>query len=876
MQNKNKKNVNNNGNTFIVVLVSIACMSILVATILATVGYYYRVCYMNLENRNNFYYVEQAMDDIYSGVGNDSVNALFAAYSDTVEVMIYYDPITGKYVPIDEPTANKIMKQKFLQQLSTGDDYKSQQQLYLHLRSFIHGIEGTTRTDLYDADGVPAGIQFTNAAEGIDYTIELVNPKNLSATQPRMYLEVATKTVGTGAAAVTEYDKLIIHNVTLKRSTADGYVQSITTDIEISEPEFDVSFSNVDRMVNELYDFSMIADMGIEFNTATKTNESIAITGNVYAGADYYNKTYNENADTRVSSYYDGTDVTRLAACNGLNENSHFSGIYNNASNVSIMADKVIVPGSISVVNNAQMSIMGNVASSSGGNAEVWADNIVLSPSYTIARGNITTGGKLTMHANAYIADDLEINQDQAEVSLSGNYYGYNYSQTDESERTLSEYAASGKAHFNSSAIIVNGKRAMVDFSDITNLYVAGRAYIETSRTKDVTIADDGLSSTTSYVEVEGNKDVQTGESISVRSNQIAYMPLGVVKLANGTEIPKFTSVYEDFNETIYNEIKGWLDESQPMITQTISNNTYYFLNFKSAADATKFFDWYANTLPTMSGYSQATDLIDVRAYSDFNVDGIEMNQKADAVIATSGSYTSGALNVAQGNSLTITSPVEAGSLINGEGNSTTVNFTTLAKQYNNDYKEMKYALQVIDPSKYTGDEKTAAQTAKDTVEAMDSKNLTPINYYLDFSQLTSTMADGAKIGNYYVWVSDGDVTVTKPTGSTGKIMGLIIAKGDVNFTDAELTRFEGLIITGSKIKVNHQMNFVANPEIVKTILRTAESTKGDATGDYSDICKIFKDYEASTATGGSEDTPIERIEVGDILQYANWKKNIE
>ncbi len=875
MQSKNKKKMNNNGNTFVVVMVSIACMSILVATILATVGYYYRARYMDLENKSNFYYVEQAMDDIYSGVGNDSVNALFAAYSDTVEVMIYYDPVTGKYVPIDETTANKIMKQKFLQQLSTNDEYKSQQQLYLHLRSFIHGIEGTTRTDLYDADGDPAGIQFTNASEGIDYTIELVNPKNLSATEPRMYLEVATKTVGEGAAATTQYDKLIIHNVTLKRSTADGYVQSITTDIDISEPEFDVSFSNVDRMVNELYDFSMIADMGIEFDAATETNESIAITGNVYAGSDYYNKTYNENSDTRVSNYYGGADVTKLAGCNGLNENSHFSGIYNNASNISIMADKVIVPGSISVINNAQMSIMGNVASTSGGNAEVWADNIVLTPSYTIGRGNITTGGKLTMHANAYIADDLEINQDQAEVNLSGNYYGYNYSQTDESERALSEYASSGKAHFNSSAIIVNGKRATIDLSDVENLYVAGRAYIETSRMKDVTIASDGMSSTTSYVEVEGNTDVQTGESISVRSNQIAYMPLGVKELADGTEIPKFTSVYDDFNDTIYANIKDWLDDSQPLITQTISDNTYYFLNFKSATDATKFFDWYANTLPTMAGYSQATDLIDIRAYSDFSVDNITLNDKTTSVIATSGSYTSGALNVSQNNSLTITSPTETGSLINGEGNSTTVNFTTLAKQYNNDYKEMKYTLQVIDPSKYTGDEQTKAQDAKDAVAAMDSKDLTPINYYLDFSQITTTMADGAKIGNYYVWVSDGDVTINKPTGSTGKIMGLIIAKGDVNFTDADLTRFEGLIITGSKIKVNHQMNFIANAEIVKTILRTAESTKGNATGDYSDICKIFKDYEG-TSSGGSDSTPIERIEIGDILQYSNWKKNIE
>lgn len=880
-----KDKLNNLGNTFIVVLVSITCMSILIAAILATIGYYYRTRAVDLENKRNFYYVEKAMDDIYSGVGNDSINALMRAYTDTVEVMVYYDVTTGRYVTIDEASANVVMKQKFLQRMAVDDNYTSQQNLYKHLRSFISGIEGTTREDKTDADGDPAEIRFYNTAAGIDYTIELVNPKNLTASDPRLYLEIVATTTGTGAEARTVYDKLVIHNVTLKRTTTEGYVQSITTDIEISEPEFEVSFSNVNSITNALYEFSMIADMGVEFNRATGENESISITGNVFAGADYYNKEYNNAEETRVSSYYGGTDTSKLMACNGLNETSVFSGLYTNSSNVSIMAEKVIVPGTVAVINDSKLSIMGNVIAGSG-QAELWADNIVMSPSFTINRGIPSDEGELILNANAYISDDMEINQDGAAVRMTGNYYGYNYSQTDESGRTLSQYVrpdGSGrfKSHYNSSAIIVNGNNANMDFSGVTNLHVAGRAYIEVSREKNVTVTEDGTSATTNYVEVEGNKylDVQTGESISVRSNQIAYMPLGTTTLPDGTVIPKFTEINPVLNESIYQANVGLLDDTNPVVTRELGDEdnrrVYYFLNFKDAASATKFFDWYANTLPTLPGYDEATDLVNIKAYSDFQVDGIHLNNAANAVIATSGSYTSGALNVAAGNTLTVTSPTESGSLINGEGNSTTVNFTTMAKQFNNDYKELKYTLQVIDTSRFTGEEKDNAQAAKDALAALDSKDLTPLNFFLDFSKIEGTMAEGTKIGNYYVWVSDGDVTINKPTGTDGKIMGLIIAKGDVNFSDDTLTRFEGLVISGSKIKVNHQMNFIANPEIIKTILRTADSTKG-MVDDYSKICEIFKDYSSSTSGGTSGSASAGNIEVGDILQYENWKKNIE
>lgn len=864
-----KKKLNNSGNTFIVVMVTIATMGILVGVILATMGYFYRMRMVDLENKNNFYYVEKALDDIYTGVGSDSVDALIQAYVETTQVMVYYDTTAGRYVTIDEASANQIMKQKFLKELAENSSFKTQPELYTRLSSFI-SVDDVT----------------------------LVDPSTLDATQPKLYLEIVTSSEydASGAVTKTTYDKLVIHNITVKRTTSEGYVQSITTDIEIAEPEFNVSFSNVDSQVSAIYDFAMIADMGIEIEDATVGNQEVTITGNVYAASDYYNKdNYNGNAATNVSNYYDGSHADKLAACTGSQEKSRYSGIYTRSSNVSIMADKVIVPGSISVIDDASLRITGNLTKgTTNTNASVWADNIVIAPSYTRTVGKKMDEGSLTMYADAYIADDLEINGDDATVELSGNYYGYNYSQTAETTRVLSEYAKSGKEHYNSSAIIVNGNNASVDMTGLKNLYVAGRSYISTSTIRQTDVSTENNSVTTSYIETDNgtgtkNVDIQTGESISVKSNQLAYMPLGTTKTSGGTVIPKFTDVYDGFNETIYNNIRTWLVADSPIVTQSIGGNTYYFLNFNSTDDRSAFINWYANVLPTLTGYAQATDLVDVTSFSDFGVSDIQIQETGidRTAVATSGAYTTGAMNVAQNKSLTITAASSAPSLYDETGVEVAVNFSALAKSYNSDYLEMKYALQTIDvdaaTTTYIGDTLDEMKQLKTDIASMDSADITPINCYLDFSQIKGdSLAGGVKIGNSYVWISNGDVSITAPSGTNGKVTGLILAKGDVTFVNDEttpsnnVTRFEGLIVTGSKIKISHDIDFIANAEIVKTILRTAEATSGEGSSDYSFICDIFKDYKSSSSSEDPDAIYVENIEIGDILRYANWKKNVE
>ena len=499
--------------------------------------------------------------------------------------------------------------------------------------------------------------------------------------------------------------------------------------------------------------------------------------------------------------------------------------------------------------------------------------------------------GTLTLYANAYIADDLEINGDDATVELNGTYYGYNYSQTPETARVLSAYAQD-KAHTNSSAIVLNGSNTELNLSGLTQLYVAGRSYISTSTVRQTNISSTDNSATVTYVNAENgtdpytpNEDIRTGESISVKSNQIAYMPSGTMVNSAGETVPMFTSVYPEFNTVIYEAIKGWLNDTDPVKTEVITGKTYTFLNFKSSADAEAFFKWYANDLPNVPGYATATDLVDVKSYENFKVKDITVTRLdggtvTGPVITTSGAYTTGSLDVSNNNELT----VEGATL----ADETTLN--TNASTYNKEYMKYKYALKSMSGDiayENAEEEKKAvdgtATPATVNLTSVDSKDVTPINYYLNFAKVKggdwTGWNNGKKVGSSYVWVSKDDITVKAPSGVSGTVSGIIITEGDVIFdasTDPadRITRFEGIIISGGKVKANYGISFVANPELMRTILRTAASTKGQ-TEDLSSLCEIFKDYTPED-TSGSSTTNIGNIEVGDILQYANWKKNVK
>lgn len=628
------------------VIVSLGFVGIIIGALLAAAGYAYKLKLQNKNAKNNFYYVEQAMQEIYAGVGANTIEEMKAAYSYTVENMVRFDPMLGTYVTLDDDVANKMFKKKFMENIQNSEYFaQGDEALAAALESYISN-------ETVDLDNEKINLQVTTNAEG-ETTITI---KNVTLTR------------------IQEYDQ---------SAGAGTYVQTISTDIVISEPDFQVSFNNIMSDYSEIFEYALIGDMGVQI----VDNTDLEINGNIYASADYYNKAYNLNpkdvpdVEEKIPDTYkleekvtnpDGTVTTStlyeysiapvtsknpsivegsaIAAVNpaingyankvlsstngylfydGENTYSMNSGLYMSNSNVTIMADRVIVPGTVAVMDSSDFIVFG----SAGVVSEVWADNIVLGGSSLVEKkttnGSDTftyKGSQAIFGGNLYVRDDTEINAKGAKFTLHGSYYGYGNG-TSKDSRTFvptvdttnfqvpyTVIGADGKetvlyenrGHYNTSSIVVNGEASTLDLSQTKKVFVAGRAYIELSKdVQGATPSEDKYEETFTYVptntttvdgktETEFIRDYKTAESISIKSNQMMY---NITSLGTTSEV-QFTSATEPtlkcnvislkgkpnaqmlFDEFFPHEIFGY---NVPYVSAKVDGKSVYLIDFDSA-----------------------------------------------------------------------------------------------------------------------------------------------------------------------------------------------------------------------------------------------------------------------------------------------------
>ena len=671
------------------VVVAIAFIGIVVGALLAAAVQSYRLKLAELNSKDNFYYIEQALNEIYAGVGTQTVEDLQNAYVYTVENMVYFDLGKGRYVTASEEDTQKMFTTEFYKRLTANDFFKS------------------------DVDTL--------------------------ADKLASYISNETVQLDAGRLQVVDYREngenvgKIIKNVTLKRtqeynrSSANGvFTQSITTDIVIGKPDFAVKFDAVNDQDPNIFRYALVADMGVYVDQKTTP---LTIAGNVYAASDYYNKNYNESSwnsdvDTDnqkfgetgkyliddlnspltsenaedgsnedgsstgynkidLADYYVHGSVTSKHAENnenktsptneyvnverlgdsetivdptqkeyydGENVKSKYSGFYVNGSQVSVMADTIIVPGTIAVMNKGSLSVYGKDGTQTA-ESEVWTDDVVLDGYSTVSENTNATTGEVKktyqgsdaiFKADMYVKDDTELNAAGSTLQLTGSYYGYGDSTekddrkftpvvnaenfqvevTDGSGKTTTE----NRGHYNSSAIIVNGEQSTLNLAQAKDIFLAGRTYIELS--KDVNTVSgvvnetetdkDGKQTTVekktvtdvyayhptdynpempSSLRTDDNKtslrDYKMGESISIKSNQAAYIPItskGIPTLAKDkdgkslgyylAELPpalKGSALFEKYFPSYQ------FDGKVPCVLQEISGKKYYYYDFQTA-----------------------------------------------------------------------------------------------------------------------------------------------------------------------------------------------------------------------------------------------------------------------------------------------------
>ena len=621
---KIKKKLHNSGSGLILVIVALAFVGILAGALLTAVAYVYRLKLYDYNAKSNFYYLEQAMDEMYAGVGTRTMTDMQEAYQETREKVVYYDVKSKSYKNIGNEKANKLFKDAFMAKIAEEDFY--------NIAYDIHG-------DIDPDSGLIKELKSLISNESVTLV-----PDNMKVIK---YDENGEQYVSNTQVLA----KVVIKNVTLQRtaeynrSQANGtFTQTISTDIEISRPDFEVNFNSNNLDIDNLFSFCLIADSGIEINE--DLGSKLTINGNVYGGSDFYNKTYNRYDDAAsnkitkdkfelVMANSDGTSNTTEYTMskvynrtggsgassdlinenyrvnvssanrddylyNGDNQHSKYSGLYIDGADVSILAKYVIVPGSISLMNAGDLTIYGRDGSAVS-ESNIWTDEFVLAgyvPKSANSTGAYTEnkGANAFLDANLYVKDDTQIESDSANLKLSGGYYGYSNSSTaddrlfvpttkkDSSGHYVYEQVVNSltgktenRGHYNSSSILVNSKNATIDMSTLSTLYIAGRSYIELSHQKNgSTTATNEMYTVTDndYLDSDGNPtkttyqinkssntyeydstvdDYRTGESVSIRSSQLAYTPDNFPYAVN-EDRQKVANPVEDNPNTTANE----------------------------------------------------------------------------------------------------------------------------------------------------------------------------------------------------------------------------------------------------------------------------------------------------------------------------------
>ncbi len=670
---KLKRKLHNSGSSIVLVIVALAFVGILTGSLLTAVAYAYRQKLYDYNARSNFYYLDQAMDELYAGVGSITMDSLTEAYENTREKAIYFDMDSESYKTKDNSDVNDIFKSEFMSLIADDTRFKV-------VKSDGHGgyvfSDGTTATE-------------ADYKASIVYTMEnLISDSKVKLDSSEMrtkyvYADGSTDSYSYTSGTLT---KIVLENVKLtrtveyNRSNAKGeFSQSISTDMEISRPDFDVDFGTNVQDVSTLFDFCLVADSGVDFDRIG--GDVLTVSGNVYAANDFYNKAYNDYSSAgktesatdsaspartykmnKVSNYvYSADDPTNSTLYNrgqvtyrsrdkadffynGENDRSKYSGFYVDGGSVNILAERVIVPGSIAVMNGGSLSIYGLSKSNSLEETDIWTDEVVLGGYALPAPGNTNAGSSASFNANLYVLDDTQIESDYSKFKLNGSYFGYSNSAGTDGRVFLPTVTKSStdtniyqhkilnadgttktienKGHYNSSAILVNGQNSVFDFTSTKSIFIAGRSYIELSdiktnsvktysdRTKNINdTTDRSAISDANRVEHDDNvyqydsvlDDYRTGESLSKKSSQLAYYPS---KSAGGLDDTKTHYVLSSntsgstasnlVNMRLFTKYFGWdaditkrIVTEIPVIVQTATvggkEKTYYYFDFEQA-----------------------------------------------------------------------------------------------------------------------------------------------------------------------------------------------------------------------------------------------------------------------------------------------------
>ncbi len=414
--------LSDNGSTLITVIVAISFVTILVTIILGTTLVNVRMKGIDKRTKDDFYYAEKALNDIYTGLGQELAVKAADRYEEAFE--------------------------------KVGDDVdfnlaeKAEEEYRQNFAKDAHDLLPTTPSDI--AAKLNEYITSNARDESVDKVAGVEYQKNGINISGESYPE-------------KKADRIVIKGVQVSAKDSSEYRAVITTDIVIGIPTVDFLGTNAD-----VSDYGIIADKGL-YIEGTNSDTTI-INGNVYAGI-HSTPFIDADSNDVDSKYAEITDA--------FSRKNFYGGINIYSTNVELKGNYVISKGDINLAGtNPTLKVYLDSAGSNLTN--LWFTSLRTLKSATIdaapGKPPLTTA-TIDINANTFALNDLALNADNSSAKFKGNYYGYNDNTLADSLGILGE--VSGRDDTKSSAIVINGNRASLDMGGIDTFVLMGKAYID-------------------------------------------------------------------------------------------------------------------------------------------------------------------------------------------------------------------------------------------------------------------------------------------------------------------------------------------------------------------------------------------------------------
>lgn len=624
----------------------------------------------------------------------------------------------------------------------------------------------------------------------------------------------------------TENNGVLLKNLKVIYVDEKGRAAIICTDIRLLVPE--VQFPTPSTLP-DLMNMIVVADKGIVCEGTESTPTSI--NGSIYAG----------NLPSALAA--DSETSIKVIPGASLNVES---------------GDKVVCKGEISVGLNSTFT--------SAESVNLWARGL-----------NADSVQNVSLSGSTYFADDLTVTGKNNNVKISGNYYGYGSYESATSDDCVAkdQYEKSGLTGAAlSSAIVINGKNTTLDLSDTQKLMIAGRNYIASSKVKA-----NNRSNT---------NDVATGESLTVKGTQLAYLVPKEVLGASGNPLTydAYLALLNGAKDISVNwdaAVEAWgsrtlrdigVDSEKPV--QTVFYNdgfVYFYLNFTDAQKSADFMQMYYQNNPT------------VKANMDKYLSFYFGEEDSGITVKDADSYLR---YITNGNALSYSGADAQGNM----QQATSVNPGEKILQEQVGYQNSWYALNRKMITSYDLLNKAVKEDAEGKTHNETDGDRSVYDNLVNEKKMISYIKDTVKddTGKYVFTASDEDgglQAIMYDNGENGMNQTLKISQSDVDKLrlvvctgDVEIesgVKFQGIIMAKGTITLRAGAQLESAPLEAARVFQAQMSSYGDGTSikpqDF--FWEGDKYVLGNSSSSGKKDTlnGSDTYSIADCVTYENWKK---